>query len=108
MTFITWAFGALTAYLLGLAIYRLFFSPLARANIPGPKLGALSKFYEAYYEIVKKGQLSFKLDELHERYGTTIVFCPVSCWLTEDEAPLSASPPRRSISTTALSGTPST
>ena len=72
MTLVTWALAAFAAYLLGLAAYRLFLSPLARSKIPGPKLGALSKFYEAYYEIVKKGQLTFKLDELHDQYGEAL------------------------------------
>ena len=57
------------SYLLTLAIYRLYISPLRK--IPGPRLAALSKFYEAYYEIWRQGQFSFKLDELHERYGET-------------------------------------
>ena len=58
------------------AIYRLFLSPLARAKIPGPPLGAFSKFYEAYYEVVKQGKLAFKLDELHERYGPIVRITP--------------------------------
>lgn len=69
MSTISWAALALAAYVLGLATYRLYLSPIARSKIPGPKLGALSRFYEAYYEIVKKGKLTFKLDELHDRYG---------------------------------------
>jgi hypothetical protein len=55
------------SYLVALAVYRLYVSPLRK--IPGPQVAALSKFYEAYYEIWLKGQFSFKLDELHERYG---------------------------------------
>lgn len=69
MTLILWALLAFVAYLTALGVYRVYFSPLARSKIPGPKLGALSKFYEAYYEIVKKGKLSFKLDELHQKHG---------------------------------------
>lgn len=69
MPLFVWAAVAFAAYVLGLAIYRLYLSPLARAKIPGPTVPALTKFYEAYYEIVKKGKLTFKLDELHEQYG---------------------------------------
>lgn len=69
MTLVGWTAFAFAGYILGLALYRLYLSPLARAKIPGPKLGAVSKFYEAYYEIVKQGKLSFKLDELHEELG---------------------------------------
>lgn len=61
--------ATLFIYLLALAVHRLYLHPLAKAQIPGPKLGALTKFYEAYYEIVKRGRLAFKLDDLHKRYG---------------------------------------
>jgi hypothetical protein len=37
-------------------------------------LAALSKFYEAYYEIWLNGKFSFKLDELHERYGEATLY----------------------------------
>ena len=54
-------------YLAGLAIYRLYFHPLAR--FPGPKLAALSQWYEFYYDVVLKGRYIFKIKELHEKYG---------------------------------------
>jgi hypothetical protein len=60
-------FVAWLAYLLALAIYRLHFSPLAR--FPGPKLAALSKWYELYYDVVRKGRFTFKIQELHKTYG---------------------------------------
>ncbi len=67
MAIITTALLILVAYITSVAVYRLYFSPLAK--FPGPKLAAISKWYEAYYEIVKKGQFTFKIDELHARYG---------------------------------------
>ena len=54
---------ALTA----LIVYRLFFHPLAR--FPGPKLAAVTRCYEAYYDILKGGTYIFKIRELHRRYG---------------------------------------
>jgi hypothetical protein len=52
-----------------LAVYRMFFSPIAK--IPGPRLAALTGWYEAYYELVLSfgGQYTFKIKELHEQYG---------------------------------------
>ena len=47
--------------------YRLFLSPLA--NIPGPRLAALTSWYEIYYDIIKPGQYVWKIKELHESYG---------------------------------------
>jgi hypothetical protein len=56
-------------YLVGLAIYRLYLSPLAK--FPGPKLAALSKNYELYYDVVRRGQFIFHIQELHKKYGET-------------------------------------
>ena len=62
---------ALTAsYLAALTIYRLFFSPLA--GFPGPKVAAVTGFYETYYDVVLNGQYVFKIKEMHERYGQSI------------------------------------
>jgi len=52
------------------AVYRLYFSPLAK--FPGPRLAALTRLYELYYEIVKGGQYTFKIGELHEKYGNKL------------------------------------
>ncbi|OTA88365.1 hypothetical protein M434DRAFT_80333, partial [Hypoxylon sp. CO27-5] len=50
-----------------LSFYRLFLHPLAR--FPGPKLAAVSRWYEAYCDVVQNGQYTFKIAELHKRYG---------------------------------------
>jgi hypothetical protein len=51
-----------------IAIYRLYFSPIAR--FPGPRLAALTLWYEFYYDVIKKGSYIWKIKELHEQYGT--------------------------------------
>ena len=50
------------------AVSRLFLSPIAR--IPGPKLAALTSWYEFYYDVIRPGQFVFHIQDLHERYGT--------------------------------------
>lgn len=60
--------GAFSAYVVGLYLYRL--SPLhPLAKFPGPKLAAVTSWYEAYYEIALNGQYSKKISQLHDKYG---------------------------------------
>lgn len=59
--------AALLIYLGSLAIYRLFLSPISK--FPGPKLAALSLWYEFYHDVVRGGQYCFKINELHDQYG---------------------------------------
>jgi len=59
--------GIYILYLFGLVIYRLYFHPLAK--FPGPKYAAISRWHEFYYEVVKQGQFTFKVQELHKKYG---------------------------------------
>lgn len=51
-----------------LFIYRLYFHPLSR--VPGPKLAALTRFYEAYYNVLwHDGQYLFQTEKMHAVYG---------------------------------------
>lgn len=49
------------------ALRRLFFHPLA--HIPGPKLAALTWWYEFYFDVVHQGRYVFQIQELHKQYG---------------------------------------
>ena len=63
--------GAFCAYLVTLIVYRLYFSPIAK--FPGPKLAAVSRWYEFYYEVVLRGQFTFHVLELHKKYGRSLI-----------------------------------
>ena len=49
------------------AIRRLYLHPLT--HIPGPKLAALTWWYEFYYDVIQQGRYVFKIQELHKKYG---------------------------------------
>ena len=61
--------GAVAGYYVWVTFYRLYLHPLA--HFPGPKLAAISRWYEAYYDVVQGGQYTFKIAELHKEYGTS-------------------------------------
>lgn len=69
---LTIAAVAAIVYFLGRAVYRLFFHPLAK--FPGPRLAAVTTFYEGYYEIICNGQYGRKISQLHDKYGTSSPF----------------------------------
>lgn len=77
------------SYLVTRSVYRVFLSPIA--HIPGPKLAAVTRWYEAYYEIVLGGQYSFHIDKLHDKYGIPHLFrtfLNVACdWLLNPPRP---------------------
>ncbi|KAK8084067.1 cytochrome P450 [Apiospora saccharicola] len=58
---------AVLAYYATLVFYRLFLDPLAR--FPGPRLAAISRWYEAYYDVFLGGRYTFKIAQLHKEYG---------------------------------------
>ena len=61
--------GMTLLYLLGGAIYRLYLSPIA--GFPGPKLAALTYWYETYFDVFRKGKFVFKIEDMHRKYGET-------------------------------------
>lgn len=50
------------------SIYRLCFHPLK--NVPGPKLAAVTSWYEFYWDCIKHGQYFKRVQEMHKQYGT--------------------------------------
>ncbi|KAL2018475.1 hypothetical protein VTK56DRAFT_831 [Thermocarpiscus australiensis] len=65
---------AFAAYFAVVALYRLCFHPLAK--FPGPKLAALTRLYEGYYDVILDGQYTFKIEQLHKKYGPVVRISP--------------------------------
>lgn len=61
------AVAALVAVGLATAIHRLYFHPLS--EFPGPKLAALTTWYEGYYDIVHRGRYLWEIEKMHKKYG---------------------------------------
>jgi hypothetical protein len=36
---------------------------------PGPKLAALTLWYEFYYDVIKGGKYTWEIGRMHEKYG---------------------------------------
>lgn len=64
----------LTLPLLIRSTYRLYLHPLA--NVPGPKLAALTSLHELWYDCFQGGggQHAFKMREMHDTYGKFMLF----------------------------------
>lgn len=62
--------AAYAVYLVGLAFQRLYLSPIAK--FPGPKLAALTRWYEFYYDVVLRGKFNDHITELHKIYGELV------------------------------------
>jgi hypothetical protein len=54
-------------YFIVLLVYRLYWSPIAK--FPGPKLAAATYLFEGYYDVVQRGKYTFKIRDLHAKYG---------------------------------------
>ncbi|KAF2228164.1 putative cytochrome P450 [Elsinoe ampelina] len=67
----------LLSYCICLAVYRLYFHPLAR--FPGPRLAAVSYWYDFYYDWFAAGgfgRSSFNVEDLHGKYGPIVRITP--------------------------------
>ena len=78
---------ALVLYTAYGVIYRLYLSPIA--HFPGPKLAALTLWYEFYYDVIKRGSYVWEIQEMHKVYGIfQIRHMWVSMWLISSVGPI--------------------
>ncbi|EON70045.1 hypothetical protein W97_09313 [Coniosporium apollinis CBS 100218] len=81
--FVALAAVTILCYVIGGAIYRLYFSPLSK--FPGPKLAAITLWYEFYYDVIKKGQYTFEIGRMHEEYGPIVRISPHELHISDPE-----------------------
>ncbi|KAJ2902593.1 hypothetical protein MKZ38_000354 [Zalerion maritima] len=74
-------FGLL--YHVQLAVRRLFLSPLSA--FPGPRLAALSNWYEFYYDVLKEGKFTAHIQELHKKYGPIVRITPTELHIDDPD-----------------------
>ncbi|KAL4803097.1 cytochrome P450 [Aspergillus unguis] len=78
------AIGAvITGYVLSVVVYRLYLSPIA--HFPGPRLASLTVLYEFYWDTIRNGQFTFKIAELHKKYGPIIRISPSELHVNDPE-----------------------
>jgi hypothetical protein len=61
--------GVSLIWLLSLVIYRLYLSPIAK--FPGPKIAALTHWYECYFDVFTPGggMYMWEIEKMHQKYG---------------------------------------
>lgn len=74
VSLLTFVAITIPTYLIFLSIYRLYFHPLAK--FPGPKLPALTGWYEFYYECILGGRYFAEILRMHDQYGPIIRIGP--------------------------------
>jgi hypothetical protein len=75
------AVGFLVAVVNEYIIYPFYTSPFA--NVPGPKLNAMTKWYQIYIDFTKKRTLY--IHSLHQKYGPVVRIGPNELSFTGEE-----------------------
>jgi cytochrome P450 len=69
------------AYGVLLALYRIYLHPLSK--YPGPRLAAATRWYEFYFDVVKRGRFAWEIKRMHEVYGPVVRVTPDELHVSE-------------------------
>ena len=64
-------------------VYRLYFHPLA--NVPGPRIAAMTREYELYYQGMQHTKFPQKIIDLHKKYGPIVRVSPEEVSINDSE-----------------------
>lgn len=56
-----------TVWILGVIVARLYFHPLSK--FPGPRIAAVTRWYEFYHDVLRDGTYVKYYPELHKKLG---------------------------------------
>ncbi|KAJ5499101.1 Cytochrome P450 [Penicillium expansum] len=71
-------------YIVVKAIVRLYFHPLS--DIPGPRLAAVSRWYDFYYNVIHDGTYSGQWLQMHKKYNSPVIRIGVNHVHVADES----------------------
>ncbi|KAF8901808.1 cytochrome P450 [Mucidula mucida] len=74
ISFLQLFFLLIVARFIYLVVYRWYLHPLK--TFPGPRLAAITDYYQCYFEVWKNGMFVQHLEELHEIYGPVVRIRP--------------------------------
>ncbi|KAF8901800.1 cytochrome P450 [Mucidula mucida] len=83
LSYLQIVFLLIIACFLYLLVYRVYLHPLK--SFPGPRLAAVTNYYQGYFEVWKNGAFVQHLETLHEVYGPVVRIRPNEFW--DDERP---------------------
>ncbi|KAI1912869.1 hypothetical protein LOZ61_003073 [Ophidiomyces ophidiicola] len=70
-------------YAIAIGTWRLYFHPLSK--FPGPRLAALTLWYECYFDVFQGGQYFKEIERLHSIYGPIVRISPSEIHIKDPE-----------------------
>jgi hypothetical protein len=85
--------AALPVWLGGVAVYNIYFHPLAK--VPGPKLAAVTSLYKTYFNATNGSKFYIQIQKLHEEFGESTPSAPAGHFTDISTRPRRSNKPKR-------------